>query len=118
MLSDGKDESSKFEFEDVLEYAQRSGVSVYSIGLQIPRSEGEARRKLKKLAEQTGGRSFFLDEVSELEAIYTTIQEELRSRYLLAYQSSNTTGSRGFRQIEVQTLDKRHEAKTLRGYFP
>ncbi len=118
LLSDGKDESSKFEFEDVLEYAQRSGVSVYSIGLQIPRSEGEARRKLKKLAEETGGRSFFLEDVNELKAIYTTIQQELRSRYLLAYQSSNTTGSRGFRQIDVQTLDKSHEAKTLRGYFP
>ncbi len=118
LLSDGKDESSKFEFDDVLEYAQRSGVSIYSIGLQLPRSEGEARRKLKKLAEQTGGRSFFLDDVQELNAIYSTIQEELRSRYLLAYQSSNTSGSRGFRQIEVRTLNKSHEAKTLRGYFP
>ena len=118
LLSDGKDESSKFDFDDVLEYAQRSGVSIYSIGLQLARSEGDSRRKLKKLAEETGGRSFFLDDVGELEAIYAIIQKELRSRYLIAYQSSNTSGSRSFRQIEVRTPGNRYEAKTLRGYFP
>ena len=118
LLSDGKDESSRFEFEDVLEYAQRSGVSIYTIGLQLSRGDGDARRKLKKLAEETGGRSFFPDEVAELDAVYETIQQELRSRYLLAYQSSNTSGSLGFRQIQVLTGDKALEAKTLRGYYP
>lgn len=118
LLSDGKDESSRFEFDDVLEYSRRSGVSIYTIGLDLGRGEGEARRKLKKLAEETGGRSFFLDGVDTLPQIYDTIQQELRSRYLIAYQSSNTSGSLGFRQIEVNTSEKGLEAKTLKGYYP
>lgn len=118
LLSDGKDESSKYTFDDVLEYARRSGVSIYSIGLDLPGTDFDSRRKLSKLAEETGGRSFFLDEVTELEGVYDTIQRELRSRYLLAYQSSNTSGSEGFRTIEVEVDRSGVEAKTLRGYYP
>ncbi|MEM8934103.1 MAG: VWA domain-containing protein [Acidobacteriota bacterium] len=118
LLSDGKDESSKYSFDDVLEYARRSGVSIYSIGLGITRGEVDARRKLAKLAEETGGRHFFLDDVAELSAVYDTIQRELRSRYLIAYQSSNTSGREGFRSIDVDVDRSGVEAKTLRGYYP
>ena len=118
LLSDGKDESSRFEFDDALEYAHRAGVSIYSIGLKLGRGQLDARRKLTKIAEETGGRSFFIDEVTELSAIYDTIQRELRSRYLLAYQSSNTSDSKRFRTIEVKVSPSGLEAKTLRGYYP
>lgn len=118
LLSDGKDESSRFEFDEVLEYAHRSGVAIYTIGLQLPRSDFDARRVLSRLAEQTGGRSFFVDDTGQLRGVYDVIQKELRSRYLLAYQSSNTTGSRAFRSIEVEVDSSGAEAKTLRGYYP
>jgi len=118
LLSDGKDESSRYDYEDALEYAQRAGVAIYSIGLKLSKKDGDARRKLTKLAEETGGRSFFLDDESELKAVYETIQQELRSRYLLAYQSSNTSDSKRFRTIEVELARDGLEAITLRGYYP
>ncbi len=115
MLSDGKDESSRFEFDDALEYARRAGVAIYVIGLKLPRKD---YGKLAKLAVETGGRSFLVDDASELTAVYDTIQQELRSRYLLAYQSSNTSGRDEFRAIEVELEPSGLEAKTLRGYYP
>ena len=115
MLSDGKDESSRFEFEDTLEYARRAGVAIYVIGLKLPRKD---YGKLSKLAEETGGRSFLIDDASELTAVYDAIQNELRSRYLLAYQSSNTSGKKDFRSIEVDLRSSGLQAKTLRGYYP
>ena len=115
MLSDGKDESSRFEFDDALEYARRAGVSIYVIGLNLPRKD---YGKLAKLAEETGGRSFLIDDASELTAIYDSIQQELRSRYLIAYQSSNTSGKDDFRSIAVELGPSGLEAKTLRGYYP
>ncbi len=118
LLSDGKDESSRYEFDAALEYAQRAGVSIYSIGLSLNRKDLDARRKLSKLAEATGGRSFFIDDAGELPAIYDAIQRELRSRYLLAYQSSNTSGSKAFRAIEVKMSGSGQRASTLRGYYP
>ena len=119
VLSDGKDESSRFTWDEALEYAQRSGVALYTIGLQLERGPGDAKRSLRRLADETGGRSFFIEDVSELEGIYALIESELRSRYLLAYQSSNTSGSTRFREIEVEVDDDRSdEIKAMSGYYP
>ena len=114
LLSDGKDEGSRFTFEDSLEYARRAGVAIYTIGL----GEKIDKKKLERLAEETGGRSFFLKNVDELSGIYSAIEEELRSKYLLAYQSTNTTGENTFRTIDVKVAQPGTEAKTLRGYYP
>ena len=115
MLSDGKDESSRFDFDDALEYARRAGVAIYVIGLKLPRKD---YGKISKLAEETGGRSFLIDSAAELTSVYDAIQRELRSRYLLAYQSSNTSGRDTFRTIEVELEPSGMQAKTLRGYYP
>ncbi len=116
LLSDGKDESSRFKYEDALEYARRSGVTVYAIGLDLGKTD--AKRQLEKIAEETGGRSYFIEGVTELPAIYAAIEEELRSQYLIAYQSTNTTRGTSFRTIEVEVEGSGLEAKTLRGYYP
>ena len=118
LLSDGKDEHSKFVWEDTIEYARRAGVSIYSIGLGLGGKMGEAKKKLKKLAEETGGRAFFINSVDDLVSIYETIQEELRSRYYLAYQSTNTAEDDEFRTVEVELAQDSLDAKTLRGYYP
>ena len=118
LLSDGHDEHSRFSYEDTLEYARRAGVAVYAIGLRLPKKKFDARRKLTRLAAETGGRSFFVEEASELAAIYETIQRELRSRYYLAYQSTNTEDDDEFRAIDVKVARSGVEAKTLRGYYP
>ena len=119
LLSDGVDENSRFSFEDALEYARRSGVSIYSIGLKIEGKESKlAKKALTQIAEETGGRSFFVENESELDAIYTTIQEEIRSRYLLGYQSSNTSDTKSFREVEVRVARPNVEVKAMRGYYP
>lgn len=116
LLSDGEDEHSRFPFEDSLEYARRAGVAIYSIGLDLEKRE--ARNKLERFSEETGGRAFFIDDARRLPEIYTTIQTELRSRYYLAYQSTNSSDAEAFRTVDVQVDVKGAEAKTLRGYYP
>jgi Ca-activated chloride channel family protein len=118
LLSDGKDEHSKFTFDQTLDFARRAGVAIYSIGIDVKRTDGEHRKLLKSLAEETGGRSFFIDEVTELGPIYAAIQRELRSRYLIAYQSTNSSRDARFRTVEVELDRSGLEAKTLRGYYP
>jgi VWFA-related protein len=117
LLSDGKDEGSRFTFNDALDYARRAGVTIYAIGLG-----GDAdKRTLSKLSEETGGRPFFIDSVDQLPGIYKAIEEELRSQYLLGYQSTNTSGTganAGFRAVEVKVDRPGLEAKTIRGYYP
>ena len=76
LLSDGKDEGSRFSFEEALEFARRAGVTVYAIGL----GDDVDKRKLASISEETGGRAFFPREAGELAGIYAAIQEELRSQ--------------------------------------
>jgi len=114
LLSDGKDEGSRFSYEDTLEYVRRAGVIIYTIGL----GKDVDKRKMEKFAEETGGRSFFVQNAAELEAIYATIEHDLRSQYLIAYQSTNTSGANEFRTVELKVAQPGLEAKTMRGYYP
>ena len=43
LLSDGKDEVSRFDFDETLEYARRAGVTIYSIGLAIDDGDGQGQ---------------------------------------------------------------------------
>jgi VWFA-related protein len=114
LLTDGRDEGSRFSYDDALEYVRRAGVTIYTIGL----GDDIEKRKLTKLSEETGGRAFFIKSAAELSAIYATIQQDLRSQYLIAYQSTNTSPETNFRAIEVKVAQPGLEAKTLHGYYP
>jgi len=116
LLTDGGDNASSTPWETALEYARRSGVAVYCVGLDIPLRDREARNKLTDLAAATGGRVFFVSHASELTGVYTQIEQELRSRYLLAYNSDRKADDLGFRPVEVKV--KRGKARTARGYYP
>lgn len=117
ILSDGEDTSSTIEFRDALEYAKRSGVAVYAIGLRIGRTDIGVRRKLDALAEETGGRAIYIREASELDDAYAEIERELRSQYLVAYNSDQKGEPGQYHQIEVEVKGGKLKARTVRGYY-
>ena len=114
LLSDGRDEGSRFSFEECLEFARRAGVTVYAIGL----GDDVEKRKLSRIAEETGGRAFFLKRDGDLASIYATIAAELRAQYLIAYQSTTNRTDPGFRTVDLKVTRSGLEAKTMRGYYP
>ena len=81
-------------------------------------SGSTAKRKLRRLAEETGGRTFFIDEAEELAAVYGEIEEELRSQYLLAYASDRPQRDGQFRTVKVEVKKSGLEARTIQGYYP
>jgi VWFA-related protein len=118
LLSDGEDTSSTIFYRDTLEYARRSGVAIYSIGLDIGRLSLNVRSKLGELSQETGGRSFFISRAEELEDVYEEIELELRSQYLIAYTSDRPpTGEGEFRTVTVE-VQGRLKARTIQGYYP
>lgn len=116
LLSDGLDRTSRFQYDDVLECARRAGIAVYVIGIDLPR--GDASQRLSRLAAETGGRSFFLKGTGELGQTYQAIETDLRSRYRISYQSTNTTASDAFRAVRVEMAKQGMEARTISGYYP
>jgi Ca-activated chloride channel family protein len=118
LLSDGDDNSSYISFKDAMEYASHSGVAVYAIGLNLSVFDQGIKSKLNELAASTGGRAFWTNNSTELPAIYKQIEIELRSRYLVAYNSSNTDAQPGFRPVEVKVKRSGIKARAARGYYP
>ncbi len=78
VLSDGEDTTSLVSFEEVMELAKRSETAIYTIGLQ-PREQSalkgfrEAEFVLRQFAQETGGRSFFVQKAEELTGVYGQI---------------------------------------------
>lgn len=118
LLSDGADSRSDFRFQEVLEFARRSEVTIYVIGVDIDNRDMMVRAQMAQLARDTGGRTFFIDAVSELRRVYELIETELRSQYLLAYQSTSSRDRNEFREIEVDLTRRGLRARALRGYYP
>ncbi|MYC11125.1 MAG: VWA domain-containing protein [Holophagales bacterium] len=122
LLTDGGDSSSEYRFDDVLEFARRSQVAIYSIGIDIDRRELMFRGRLQQLCDETGGRCFFITGASELPRVYERIETEVRSQYLLVFESPE--GERdAFRKVEVKLNDPRARGRRgvkvqhLPGYF-
>ncbi len=122
LLTDGGDSSSEYRFDDVLEFARRSQVAIYSIGIDIDQRELMFRGRLQQLCNETGGRCFFITGASELPRVYERIETEVRSQYLLVFESPE--GERdAFRKVEVKLNDPRARGRrglkvqTIPGYF-
>jgi Ca-activated chloride channel family protein len=117
LLTDGKDTASKFSYEQALEYAQRAAVPIYAIGLGIRTLDVDVRNKLNRLCVETGGTSYYIDQVTDLGKVYTDIQNELRAQYVLGFYPAADVKSGGkWREVTVQTAEGR--VKTIRGYYP
>lgn len=118
LLSDGKDETSHFDLEGAMAVAHRVGVTVYVIGLRELARDKTARRLLRRVARETGGRSYFIEDPSELPTIYRSIQDDLRSQYLIAYQSTSDKDPSQLRAVRVEVDEPGAEARTVSGYYP
>ncbi len=120
VLSDGEDTSSLVSFEEVLDLAHRSETAIYSIGLKTD-EEGSGFREadfvLRELAQETGGRAFFPEQVEDLAGIYELISDELSSQYSLGYVSANPLRNGQWRRIVVQMKRENTIARTKQGYF-
>ena len=122
LLTDGGDSSSEHRFDDVLDFARRTQVAIYSIGIDISPRELLVRGRLQQLCDETGGRCFFITGAGELKRVYERIETEVRSQYLLVFESPD--GEPGaFRKVEVKLKDPRSHGKrglkvqTIPGYF-
>ncbi|HKT80378.1 MAG TPA: VWA domain-containing protein [Vicinamibacterales bacterium] len=91
-LTDGADFGSKSGLGDVLDRMRDQEIMVYAIGLagSEPGPNGRAVRTkpeggLKKLAEETGGGYFELEDTAELGATFSRVAQELHSQYTLGF---------------------------------
>jgi Ca-activated chloride channel family protein len=122
LLSDGEDTSSLKTYEDVLDSAKRSEVIVYAINLK-DREVGtttrwnESEYVLRSLTQETGGKSYSVDDANQLPAIYSQIADELANQYTIGYTSKNGKRDGAWRRVNVQVTRGGGTARTKAGYF-
>jgi VWFA-related protein len=131
VLSDGEDTGSLIGFEEVLDLARRTGVTIYTVGLksalQVQREKARQNGRryfdqsdyaLRTLADETGARSFFPDGPQDLQAVYDTVAAELSSQYALGYISRNPIRNGAWRRLVVRVAEQPGvRSRTRSGYF-
>jgi VWFA-related protein len=110
VFSDGADTASSAVVGDVLERAEQDGTAVYPIALRAagPRPQkgiaavlqNQGASVLRRLADATGGRMFVPSSIPELRVVFTQLEEELTSQYLLGFTPPRTGGAER-RRIDV-----------------
>ena len=115
VLSDGNDTASLLSFDDVLDVAHKSGVSIYPISLaselDAPPAGGsrqfsQAQYSMRKLAQETGAQAFFPTKVQQLPEIYAAIAEELSYQYSIGYAPRDSRSDGRFRRIVVRCTSR------------
>jgi VWFA-related protein len=107
LLSDGDDTSSRVKKQDVIDFAVKSDVIVYSIAIR-DRDFQEGKLDagaLRKVSDRTGGRAFFPAQPGELQASFSQIEQELRSQYLIAYSPTNKARDASYRRIRIEVIN-------------
>jgi VWFA-related protein len=119
LISDGDDTTSLTKLKQAIDSAYRSDAIVYAISNQIQRTSlnGDGRT-LRRYAENTGGKAFFLAKLDDIKQAFEAIQQELRGQYNLAYNSSNTRHDGRFRRIKILLRNHRDlRVRAKQGYY-
>jgi Ca-activated chloride channel family protein len=103
VVSDGEENHSRFNVNDLYRAIKEADVQIYAIG-------ADGLGILTRLCEMTGGRHFGF---FGLENTSETIWNELRNQYVLAYRSSNRTRDGKWRKIKVKIRPQRGMPKLL-----
>ena len=123
LITDGEDQGSRETEKQAIEAALKADAIIYGIlyvdrmaygGMGIGYSGAST---LKHMAEETGGRLFEVDRRNTLEAIFTQIQDEMRTQYMVAYTPTNVKKDGSYRKLELRTKDKDQKVQTRKGYY-
>jgi VWFA-related protein len=121
VVTDGNDNSSVINLENLVKAAQQSEVLIYSVGLLSEEERREARRAehaLNDLATATGGEAFFPKELSEVDRIARQVARDIRNQYTIAYSPTNDTMDGSYRQIKIAVnAPGKPTVRTRSGYY-
>ena len=117
VLSDGEDNQSQVSLGTAIQMAQRAEVVIYAISTDdsglVLRGDGV----LEQLANATGGRAFFPYKMSDITKAFSSIEEELRSQYSVAYKPADLTADGRYHSIEIIALSKKVHVRARPGYY-
>ena len=117
LVSDGDDDFSHALETDAIKECQRAETIVYAISTDVSPSRDKGDKVLHDIAEATGGQAFYPIKIEDVALGFISIEEELRSQYLLEYRPANFKLDGAFRTIYLHANDPRYHVRAHTGYF-
>lgn len=107
IISDGQDNSSRYNFGEVRRLMKESDVVTYAVGIIDKNDAGSAvgmqgQAFLDELTSVTGGKSFYPTSDVEMDEIFERIALELRHQYSIGYTPTDFQPDGKWRRVKVK----------------
>jgi Ca-activated chloride channel family protein len=120
VFSNGPDNSSVVPPEDVAEFAQSAGVSIYMISTQEAKLEPLSTAVFDRMTAATGGKAYFAKNWRDEHRAFASVRDDLAHLYSLSYYPRPNPNS-GWRGITVKLVGdhpKGYKIRARNGYRP
>ncbi len=133
VFTDGEDKDSYYSSQETIEKVREADVQIYLVAFLDEDLDDQSgffgvfksdREKISEVmtqvAEDTGGKAFFPEEIEQLRDIFKNIAYELRNQYHLAYASNLPPSDGDWRSIRVRVENAKERGLKVRakkGYF-
>jgi len=120
IVSDGGDNASRLNFQDLLQRALASNAQIYTLGVYDQSYSGEDLNKLRQLSKVTGGKSYFPASPIEMTGICKQIAQDIRYQYTIGYHPSNSNSAGVYHTIRVTAMaagEPKLRVSTRAGYL-
>lgn len=120
VFSNGPDNSSVVPPEDVAEFAQSAGVSIYMISTRKAELEPVSTAVFDRMTAATGGKAYFAKDWKDEHRAFASIRDDLAHLYSLSYYPKPNPNT-GWRAITVRLVGdqlKKYKVRTRNGYRP
>jgi Ca-activated chloride channel family protein len=118
IFTDGDDNASALTADAAVKRVLDSGIPVYTVAEGEARQSAQLRKRLRQLAQRTGGFSYEATSARDIEKVFRDIEEELKHLYLLTYSPPVADQSK-WRTIRVEIGGlSGYKVRGKEGYFP
>ena len=121
VISDGQDNSSRYNFSEVRRVSKESDVSIYGIGIlgggdNSSQNGMQGQAFLDELSSVTGGKTFYPNTDVEMDEIFERIALELRHQYSVGYTPKDFAPDGKWHKVKVKVKPPRGLPRlTVRG---
>ena len=102
LITDGVDNVSVKTLEETVEKVKRDRVAVYVVGLLSLSGGLQAEQSMIRIADASGGRAYFPQNVDEARTTMERIARDLREQYTLGYLPTNPNRDGAWRSVRVE----------------
>jgi Ca-activated chloride channel homolog len=117
VISDGGDNASTAQLDDVLKRARDSNAAIYTVGIYDETDIDRNPRVLKDLAQTTGGARHLPRSPGELLRVCNAIAREIRSGYTIGYVPPDHDGAYHHVRVVLDARPRKLNVRTRPGYF-